>query len=281
MSDEQKHIMAREAFDTFKKVLEENGIPYQAFDDDLVIKTGGVGDDLPMDMYIYIEENAGRAVIRIPMQFKCPKEKMGECSLLTCYASNRLALGQYNLDILNGEITYVNIIYYNAGIITPEYYFNMIIGSFAAADIYNDKYLMVIKGMADVGDIIATMEGTPHEEKEVDIEEAVLDKMTAEELALKKLIVMYKTTKSEKVLEAIYDMEKCYIIGKVNQDYLGVETINSNDGVLGFCSNVEAELYIKKNGITDEKALAVFIKSLTQETGIDFVLDDFVLPRKN
>ena len=274
MNDEQKKLMGKKTFETIKMVLAENEFKFNVDEEKLVIETGVTGEDLPMRMFIFVEPEAERVQIRIPMQFSCPKEKMVECAMLTCYASNRLALGQYNLDILNGDIAYVNIIYYAGSLIAPEQYFNMIIGSFKAADIYNDKYMMIINNMMSVGDVIGKLEESKGDRQNI------AEAMDAEELALKKLIEMYKETKSEKVLDKIYRM-KVTLVGIASDD--GASPTSDEQGVICFCSKVEAALFIKKAKDSLAKGTEMFgapVYKVAEKAPLHFVFDDFVLPQK-
>lgn len=274
MNEEQKMMMGKKTFETIRKVLIDNEFKFSTDEENLVFETGATGEDLPMRMLIIVEPEAERVQIRIPMQFSCPKEKLAECAILTCYASNRLALGQYNLNVLNGDITYVNIIYYAGSLIASEQYFNMIIGSFKAADIYNDKYMMVINNMMNVVDVIEKLEDSKDDKKNI------ADAMDAEELALKKLIEMYKETKSEKVLDKIYTMN-VNLVGKVSED--GASPASDEQGMICFCSKVEAALFIKANESSLGEGTGMFgapINKLIEEGPLHFILDEFVLPHK-
>lgn len=275
MTDEKKILVAKKTFETLKKVLDEHNLGYDSDEDGLVIHTGGKGDDLPMRMFIFVEPEAERIQIRIPMQFDCPPEKMAECALFTCYASNRLSLGQYNLNISNGEITYVNIIYYAGSLISDEQYFTMIIHSFRAADIYNDKYLMLINNMISLGDLVNKLE----EGNDSDEEKAV-NSMNAEELALKKLINMYKENPSNEILNKIYLMNAYFIGKKIDGQVVPATYENS---IIAFCSGAEGVVAAKKINISISAKEFVF-KGLLDEAAefasVNFVIDDFILPQK-
>jgi len=274
MNEEQKKMMGKKTFETIRKVLTDNEFKFGTDEENLVIETGITGEDLPMRMLIIVEPEAERVQIRIPMQFTCPKEKLAECAMLTCYVSNRLALGQYNLNVLTGDITYVNIIYYAGSLIAPEQYFHMIIGSFKAADIYNDKYMMVINNMMKVGDVINKME------KPDDGNKNIIEEMDAEELTLKKLIEMYIETKSEKVLNKIYTMNVT-LVGEVSED--GAAPVSDEQGIVCFCSKIEAAIFIKTAEDSLPKETEMFcapIDKVIEQAPLHFVLDDFVLPQK-
>jgi len=273
MNDEQKMMKGKKTFEAIRKVLTDNDFEFRAYEEKLVIETGASGDDLPMRMLILVEPEAERVQIRIPMQFTCPEEKLAECAILTCYASSKLAFGQYNLDVLNGDIAYVNIVYYAGSLIAPEQYFNMIVGSFKAADIYNDKYMMIINNMMKVSDVIRKLE-------ESDDKHDIAEAMDAEELALKKLIEMYKKTKSEKVLDKIYTM-KVVLVGKVGEN--GASPASDEQGIIVFCSKVEAALFLKaaENKLSKEtRMFDLPIEKAIEHAPLHFMFEDFVLPQK-
>ena len=154
MDDEILMKQAKSVYDTICKSLDAKGWKYTEHPDDLVITCGARGEDLSMDILLRVNPRAQVVSLLSPMPFKVPEDKRVEAALAVCVANYGLINGSFDYDLSDGEIRFRLVSSYRESILSEALFNYMVLVSAGTIDDYNDKFLMVAKGMMSVEDFI-------------------------------------------------------------------------------------------------------------------------------
>ena len=127
--------------------LDEMKLRYTKHEKDLVITFTVTGDDLPMQFVLNID--AKRELIRLisPLPVQFTGEKKVEACIATSQANYTLADGSFDFDFKEGTIYFRMTSSYVDSLISKDLFAYMISVACLTVDEYNDKFLMLSKGM--------------------------------------------------------------------------------------------------------------------------------------
>lgn len=137
---------AAEIFRDLCSYLDNNNWHYETVDGKY-IKLGAKGEDLPIELSIGVQENPGMIRLYSFMPFKATQEKMVEICMALALINNRLSTGRFEIDLSDYTINFSMNLFYEGVQMTHNLYELMLIGSCRAIDDYNDKLLMLCKGL--------------------------------------------------------------------------------------------------------------------------------------
>ena len=150
MSDEKKLKNARLVFNTLCGMLDQKDFKYEIHEEDLVVTFGMGGDDLPMHFVINIdaERDLIRVLSRLPFVFE--EDKRVDAAIATSQINYRLADGSFDFNYKTGHVLFRMTSSYKDSLISMEVFEYMIAVASFTIDEYNDKLLMLAKGMITV-----------------------------------------------------------------------------------------------------------------------------------
>lgn len=152
MAEDKKLAKAGIIFNTLCGKLDEMKLKYEIHEEDLVITFVARGNDLPMQFVLNID--AERELIRlmslIPAKFE--GEKRVDGAIATNQVNFKLADGSFDFDYETGLIMFRMTSSYVDSLISKELFGYMIAVALLTVDEYNDKFLMLSKGMMNVED---------------------------------------------------------------------------------------------------------------------------------
>ena len=154
MADE-KYTTAKVVYDTACEALTERGWKYEGDLETLRIKTGAVGEDLPME--IIIDVNADRQLFLVisPLPLKVPEDKRVDLAVAISVINNQLIDGSFDYDMRDGKILFRLTSSFIDSKISKEAITYMIMCSCSTIDDYNDKLLLLAKGMLSLEQFLA------------------------------------------------------------------------------------------------------------------------------
>ncbi len=156
MSNEQQAIRA---FEALKAWLDENEWDYQAEKEKLKITTGGVGEDLQIDIRLIINPERGDVKVLSPMPFNVPEKKRSDIAFSVGLVNDTILAGSFDYDIETGSIWYRHTTSYADMDVAPVVYERLLRDSVKAIDLFNDKFLMIGKGMYTIKQLLEFLEG--------------------------------------------------------------------------------------------------------------------------
>ena len=147
MTDEKKMKQAQSVYETICKTLESRDWKFTRHDDDLRITCAARGEDLPIDIIIIVNPVSQVVSLYSPMPFRIAEDKRVDAAVAVCIANYGLINGSFDYDISDGEIRFRIVSSYRESILSEELFNYMVLVSAGTVDDYNDKFLMVSKGM--------------------------------------------------------------------------------------------------------------------------------------
>ena len=127
MEEERVMKQAKSVYETICKSLENNGWNYTREEEDLVIRCGIRGDDLPMDIVIIVNPKAQVVSLFSPMPYKIKEDKRVEAALAVCVANNGLVNGAFDYDLSDGSIHFRVVSSFRESILGEELFNYMIV----------------------------------------------------------------------------------------------------------------------------------------------------------
>ena len=143
---------AKEIFDALVDMLDTRDWKYEKFEEDLVIKSGIKGEDLPIEFIVVVKPKNQVVQLLSRLPFQIPEEKRVDAAIAICVANNGLVDGSFDYDITEGEITFRLTSSYRESTLGADLFEYMILVSAGTIDDYNDKFFMLGKSMMTVQD---------------------------------------------------------------------------------------------------------------------------------
>lgn len=152
MAEQQKNKNAIAVFQTLCETLDDRNWKYDQHPEDSVVHFIVGGDDIPMEFVVYIDSE--RELVRMMSQlpFAFSEEKRIDGAIATCQATYKLADGSFDYDFKTGKILFRMTSSFRGSLISKELFAYMIDCSCYTVDEYNDKFLMIDKGMLSIED---------------------------------------------------------------------------------------------------------------------------------
>ena len=149
-----KKKAAKTMFATLCKALDARNWKYKKNKEELSVSFGVKGDDLPMDFFIFVDED--RQLLRLvsPMSFKMKEDKRVEGAVVTCAANYGLVDGSFNYDLTDGKILFRMVHTYRESLIGEEAVQYMISCACYVVDEYNDQFMAVNSGYLSIEDFL-------------------------------------------------------------------------------------------------------------------------------
>ncbi len=159
MSDTYEMDQARSVYAAILNMLDERGWKYEKFDDDLVIRAGIAGDDLPIEFIMFVKPQNQIVQVLSKLPFKIPEDKRVEGAIAVSVANYGLVDGSFDYDISDGELRYRLTSSYRESLLGADLFEYMIMCAASTVDDYNDRFFMLAKGMIDVKKFIELENG--------------------------------------------------------------------------------------------------------------------------
>lgn len=154
MNTEALKKMGQNVYETICTMFDAKGYHYERHDEDHVITCTVRGDDLPMDILFFVRDERQIVQLISPMPFTVPEDKRVDAALAVAVANYRLVDGSFDYDLSSGRISFRLTASYIESILGKELFEYMLMVSAATIDEYNDKLLMLVKGMVSLEQFI-------------------------------------------------------------------------------------------------------------------------------
>ena len=154
MDNKKMHEDAVKVYEKMINTLDAMEWKYQRNDERLTVKYIVTGEDLPMEFYVTVDEGfqAVRHVSVLPVKF--PEEKRLDGVLAACSASCGLPEGYFSCNVKDGRITFVSASNFRECRVSNEWFASMMQFAHGIVDKYNDRFLMLAKGMTDISGFV-------------------------------------------------------------------------------------------------------------------------------
>lgn len=141
---------AKKVYQKIIDMLDNKGWHYDRHDEDLVIASGVTGEDLPIAFILAVKPKNHLIQFLSKLPVTMPEEKRIDGAIAACAASNSLVDGSFDYDIMDGSIVFRLTSSYLNSEISEDLLEYVLMVSAATVDEYNDKFLMLAKGMINI-----------------------------------------------------------------------------------------------------------------------------------
>lgn len=147
MADEKSLEQAQAVFQDFCRALDSQNWHYSKDESELRIECGARGDDLPMKLVIRVNPDIKLVTLISHIPFATPEDKRLDLAIAVSVVNNRLVDGCFDYDVKEGNMFFRMTNSFRDSSIGQDAFLYMIYCSCQTIDEYNDKFLMLAKGM--------------------------------------------------------------------------------------------------------------------------------------
>ncbi len=158
MSELQNAALARETFDTLCRALDKDNWKYKKNEEDLEVECTVHGEDLPMDVTFRVRPDKMVITLLSHIPFVINEDKRIDAAIAVSAVNNMLVDGCFDYNVTSGHIFFRMAHSFVDSKISEEVFIYMLICSCQTIDDYNDKFLMLSKGMMSLDQFIASLQ---------------------------------------------------------------------------------------------------------------------------
>lgn len=126
-------------------------------EDRFMVKFNMSGDDIPMRFFIYVNPSAELITLHSPQPIKFSKDKLDLACRAICAINYRLTDGDFQIDQRDGEVLFNMSTCYADSQISDKVFERMLGLSINIVDEFNDKLLMLEKGLLSIDDLMKSL----------------------------------------------------------------------------------------------------------------------------
>ncbi len=155
MVDEMKLQRAQRVFETMCRTLDSHEWKYEKNDEKLTIACSARGEDLPMEFIIDVDPARQVLILFSKLPVIANEDKRLDMTLAVSMVNNKLVDGNFDFDIRTGNLLFRATNSFVGNEISSELLTYMIFGACAIVDEYNDRFLMLNKGLISLESFIS------------------------------------------------------------------------------------------------------------------------------
>lgn len=157
MTEQEKLVQAKATFETLCRTLENEQWHYTKDEQALAIECGARGEDLPMELTIKVDADRMLIVLLSRIPFAIQEDKRLDVAIAVTAVNNRLVDGCFDYDVTSGKMFFRMTNSFIDSKIGEDVFTYMLYASCQTIDDYNDKFLMIAKGMLSVQQFLSAM----------------------------------------------------------------------------------------------------------------------------
>lgn len=157
MDEQNKIERAQATFSALCRGLDENEWPYQKDEEKLRIHCSARGEDLPVEITVVVDSERMVVLLLSPLSFKVQEDKRVDVALAISAINNKLVDGCFDYDITEGRMHFRMTNSFIESELDEEVFKYMVGVSCKTVDDFNDKLLMLAKGLISVEQLLATI----------------------------------------------------------------------------------------------------------------------------
>lgn len=150
--------VAQDLYEGIIAMFDEMGYRYTREDENLLVRCTLKGEDIPMDFIFVVRDDKKVIQVYSPLPFRVSEDKRTEVAVALAYINDHLVNGSFDLDLSDGNVCFRQTTCYIDSILGKGLFEYMLMVSAHTTDDYNDKLLMIEKGMLTVDQFIENEE---------------------------------------------------------------------------------------------------------------------------
>ncbi len=157
MADEKNIAQAKAAFSTLCQALDKHEWHYEKEEEKLSIECGAQGEDLPMKITVKVDADRRLIMLLSHLPFVIQEDKRLDVAIAVSAINNALVDGCFDYDVASGHMFFRMTNSFLESTISEEVFTYMLFCSCQTIDEYNDKFLMLAKGMISIEQFLSTL----------------------------------------------------------------------------------------------------------------------------
>lgn len=143
--DKKQLKQAQAIYKTICKTLKSDDWNYDGYEDELVIKSGARGNDLPIPLLIRVNAEKEAVSIYSELPFMIPEGVRNRLAVAINIINFELFNGCFDYDYKSGKILFRVVQFYSGCELNKEIIMNLLMIACTTADLYNDRLLYIAK----------------------------------------------------------------------------------------------------------------------------------------
>lgn len=149
---------AKYIFSTLCQALDKNDWRYKKDEEDLSIECGAQGDDLPIELKIRVDAERQLVLLISFLPFAISEEKRIDVAIAVSTINNVLVDGCFDYDVSSGKLLFRMTNSFMDSMLSEEVFTYLLLCSCKTIDDYNDKLLMLSKGLLSIEQFISSFD---------------------------------------------------------------------------------------------------------------------------
>ena len=150
MNEEELVQMGRSVYETICAMLDDREYNYERHDDENYISCTLRGEDFPIEIIFHVREKLQIVQLISPLTFNIKEDRRTELAYAISYVNDHLINGCFDYNISNGRVSFRLASSYIDSILGKGLFDYMLMVSATTVDEYNDKFLMLSKGVVSL-----------------------------------------------------------------------------------------------------------------------------------
>lgn len=157
MTEQEKIEQAKSTFQTICKTLDNTNLKYDKNEENLILEYDIQGDDLPMNFKIAVDSDRQLVLLYSHFPFVIHEDKRLDVAVAVSAVNNLLVDGCFDFDIASGHLFFRATNTFIGNKFADDVIIYMLLISRGAVDEYNDKFLMIDKGMLSIDKFLSLL----------------------------------------------------------------------------------------------------------------------------
>lgn len=157
MDEQMKLEQAKNVFQTLCAALDKDDWHYKKDEEALTIECGARGEDLPMEILVKVDVNRMLVMLLSKIPFQIAEDKRLDVAIAVSVINNMLVDGSFDYDVASGRIFFRMTNSYIESTMGEEMFRYLVYCSCKTIDSFNDKLLMLSKGVLSLEQFIQSV----------------------------------------------------------------------------------------------------------------------------
>lgn len=147
MAEKDNLKSAKTTYETLCKALDHNDFHYKKDEENLIIELVAQGEDLPIEIRVAVEQQPMLIVLTSHLPVVIPEDKRLDTAVAISVINYNLVDGSFDFDIKSGHLFFRMSNSFRESLVGEDLFMYMVLVSCKTIDDFNDKLLMLSKGM--------------------------------------------------------------------------------------------------------------------------------------
>ncbi len=157
MAEQVNLTQAKATFKMLCQALDNNEWHYEKNEEELEIECGAQGEDLPMNLTVKVDAERMIVLLLSHLPFVIQEDKRLDIAIAVSAINNLLVDGCFDYNVASGHMFFRMTNSFLESTISEDVFSYLLYCSCKTIDEYNDKFLMLAKGMLSIEQFLASL----------------------------------------------------------------------------------------------------------------------------